>query len=109
MPADVAFALIYLIDETSGERRIARLAATARLSSAEWACPETVDLRVAGAEHSWPLDLVLASERQVTVNDLYARFGASLARHSGCARADSDGNARQVHLRHSRQSATGAR
>jgi PAS domain-containing protein len=76
--ADVAFALIYLIDETSGERRIARLAATARLSSAEWACPETVDLRVAGAAHSWPLDLVLASERQVTVNDLYARFGASL-------------------------------
>jgi PAS domain S-box-containing protein len=71
---DIPFAMIYLIEEESKHR--ARLAATAGLGPAEQGGCSKIDSAM--AQWFWPLDLVLGSARQVTVDDLWRRCGASL-------------------------------
>jgi PAS domain-containing protein len=72
---DVAFAMIYLSEEEDGGRR-ARLAATAGLDVVEQVGGSKIESAM--GELSWPLDLVLGSARQVTVDDLAARRGGFL-------------------------------
>jgi signal transduction histidine kinase len=72
-PADIPFALIYLLDD---EARLARLVATAGLAAGNPACIDHVHLRE-GADQSttWPLGRALATGAAELVSDLASRFG----------------------------------
>jgi signal transduction histidine kinase/DNA-binding response OmpR family regulator len=71
---DLPFVLIYLLDRTAQQ---ARLAASTGLPGASDACPSVVDLHAPG-ELSWPLGQVALSGTALRVDDLQQRFGAVL-------------------------------
>jgi signal transduction histidine kinase len=72
-PSDIAFALIYLVDEAAG---VVRLAASVP-SGMEGGpgAPGNVDLR-RGDAAGWPIADVLRSRRPAVISDLLVRFGA---------------------------------
>ncbi|HYR95465.1 MAG TPA: ATP-binding protein [Candidatus Binatus sp.] len=69
-PADVSFALLYLVDAPGTQ---ARLVCAAGLASGTPATPAVVDLTAAG--DGWPLARVASTGRAEIVPDLIARFG----------------------------------
>ena len=72
-PADLPFALLYLLD---AEGKTARLAAATGLPTEAPAAPPSVDLSApVDAERSWPLRDTLASGQPQLVEDLTRRFG----------------------------------
>jgi signal transduction histidine kinase len=71
-PADIPFALLYLLD---AERDLARLVATAALAPGTAASPETIDLRLTGGESGWLVPATLGTNESVAVSDVLARFG----------------------------------
>jgi PAS domain S-box-containing protein len=73
-PADVPFALFYIM-EADGKR--ARLAASCGFVEEDGAAnPSFIDLETPAANASWPLRRVAETRRIETVMDLAARFGA---------------------------------
>jgi PAS domain S-box-containing protein len=72
-PADVPFALIYLLD---GEARVARLVATAGLEAGSGAAPDRIDLSEPAEElAAWPLRRAFDAAAAVRISDLAGRFG----------------------------------
>ena len=71
-PADIPFALIYLLDDDGTH---ARLVATTGTAAGSAAAPEHVDLSEA-AEAAWPLRRVLDHATAEPVRDVSAKFGA---------------------------------
>jgi signal transduction histidine kinase len=70
-PADIPFALLYLVDAGRSE---ARLVATAALAPGTMASPNAIDLTSAG-ESGWPLAAALGTNGPIVVGDLLTRFG----------------------------------
>jgi signal transduction histidine kinase len=70
-PADLPFALIYLLDSSSGQQ--AHLAGFTGLIPGEKASPARIDLQA--IEASWPLISVMTSGQPVCVDDLEVGFG----------------------------------
>jgi signal transduction histidine kinase len=72
-PADIPFALLYLLDAERGQ---ARLVATTAIAAGTDASPDTIDLRLSGSEAGWTVPRALASKEHVVINDLLTRFGS---------------------------------
>jgi PAS domain S-box-containing protein len=68
-PADIPFALLYLLDD---DGRCARLAATAGFTGESQATPQLIDLTLSTA--AWPLKQVLDTGSSESVADLSNRF-----------------------------------
>jgi signal transduction histidine kinase len=71
-PADVPFALLYLLARDDDE---VRLAGIAGLSAGTVASPTTIDLAAGDANVAWPLADVARTARPMSIHDLSARFG----------------------------------
>lgn len=71
-PADIPFALLYLLD---AERDQMHLVATAALAPGTVASPDTIDLRLTYGNSGWLAPAALGTNESVVVNDLLARFG----------------------------------
>ncbi|HET9325473.1 MAG TPA: ATP-binding protein [Candidatus Eisenbacteria bacterium] len=75
-PKDAPFALIYLVDES---RRQARLAASSGVGIGESASPRAIDLEGEAAESAtWPLAEVIRTESSIVVEDLATRLPRSV-------------------------------
>jgi GAF domain-containing protein len=72
-PADLPFALLYLVDRDS---QAARLAGAAGLAPGTTFSPTLVDLTTSSPEHGWPLAEVLRTGRIARVDDLERRFAS---------------------------------
>lgn len=70
-PADVPFALLYLIDRSTES---ARLAGHTGLPAGSDAAPDVLDLADEAASHRWPLAQVVDSGEVTDVGDLHDRF-----------------------------------
>jgi PAS domain S-box-containing protein len=74
-PADIPFALIYLLDEDATQTKLqARLVATAGLAGDSAAAPQRIDLG-SGAAAAWPLREVYDTRKPLLVSGLSSRFG----------------------------------
>jgi signal transduction histidine kinase len=71
-PADISFALLYLLDD---RRDRARLVATAALAPGTAASPDAIELG-SDEESAWPVAAALRRNEPVVVDDLLSRFGA---------------------------------
>jgi signal transduction histidine kinase/DNA-binding response OmpR family regulator len=71
-PADIPFALLYLLED---DGRRARLAATTGITGESKAAPEQIDLIVAAGASAWQLQRVLDRGSSEVVSDLSKRFG----------------------------------
>jgi signal transduction histidine kinase len=72
-PADIPFALLYVLD---AERDQARLVATAALAPGGVASPNVIDFRITCGESGWLVAAALGTNESVVVHDLLTRFGS---------------------------------
>jgi signal transduction histidine kinase/CheY-like chemotaxis protein len=71
-PADIPFALIYLLD---GQSPQARLVATTRLQAGSRAAPDRIEMNEGAQQITWPFQHVCDTAASETVSELAARFG----------------------------------
>lgn len=70
-PADIPFALLYLLEH---EGKVARLYGMTGLKKDTNITPETFDLTSSFSSAQWPIDQLLHTSKAIQVNDLSSRF-----------------------------------